>query len=121
MLYQPMLEVLDYVRANGFKTFIVSGGGVEFMRPWAERVYSVPPEQVIGSSVRTKYEVRGGKPVSKRLPELNLLDDGEGKPVGIQQHTGRLARGLDEAGQRGRVIASIKNDWEAVLPPPSEK
>ncbi len=89
MVYQPMLELLAYLRANGFKTFIVSGGGVEFMRPWTERVYGIPPEQVVGSSIRTKFEMRGGKPVLMRLPELNFIDDKEGKPVGIQQHIGR--------------------------------
>jgi phosphoglycolate phosphatase-like HAD superfamily hydrolase len=89
MVYQPMLEVLAYLRANGFKTFIVSGGGIEFMRPWAERVYGIPPEQVIGSSIKTKYEVRDGKPVIVRLPELNFIDDKAGKPVGIQTHIGR--------------------------------
>ncbi|MBN8459072.1 MAG: haloacid dehalogenase-like hydrolase [Verrucomicrobia bacterium] len=89
MVYQPMLEVLAYLRANGFKTFIVSGGGIEFMRPWAEKVYGVPPEQVVGSSIKTKYEIRDGKPVIVRLPELNFIDDKEGKPVGIQQHIGR--------------------------------
>jgi hypothetical protein len=89
MVYQPMLEVLAYLRANGFKTFIVSGGGIEFMRPWAEKVYGVPPEQVVGSSIKTKYEVRDGKPVIVRLPELNFIDDKEGKPVGIHQHIGR--------------------------------
>jgi phosphoglycolate phosphatase-like HAD superfamily hydrolase len=166
MVYQPMLELLAYLRANGFKTFIVSGGGVEFMRPWTERVYGIPPEQVIGSSVRTKYEVRGGTPVLARLPELNFIDDKEGKPVGIHErigrrpiaafgnsdgdfqmlewatsgggprfallvhhddaareaaydresHIGHLARGLDEAGARGWVIASMKHDWESVFP-----
>jgi hypothetical protein len=89
MVYQPMLDVLTYLRANGFKTFIVSGGGIEFMRPWAEKVYGVPPEQVIGSSIKTKYEVRDGKPVIIRLPELNFIDDKAGKPVGIHQHIGR--------------------------------
>jgi phosphoglycolate phosphatase-like HAD superfamily hydrolase len=89
MVYQPMLELLAYLRANGFKTFIVSGGGIEFMRPWAERVYGIPPEQVIGSSGKTKYEVRDGKPVILRLPEVNFIDDKAGKPVGIQQHIGR--------------------------------
>jgi phosphoserine phosphatase len=89
MTYQPMKEVLAYLRANGFKTFIVSGGGIEFMRPWAERVYGVPPEQVVGSSIKTKYEVRDGKPVLVRLPELNFINDKSGKPVGIQQHIGR--------------------------------
>ena len=89
MVFQPMLELLTYLRANGFKTFIVSGGGIEFMRPWSEKVYGIPPEQVIGSSIKTKYEVRDGKPVLARLPELNFIDDKEGKPVGIQQHIGR--------------------------------
>lgn len=89
MVYQPMLELLAYLRANGFKTFIVSGGGVEFMRPWTEKVYGIPPEQVIGSSIRTKLESRRDKPVLVRLPELNFIDDKEGKPVGIHQHIGR--------------------------------
>jgi phosphoserine phosphatase len=89
MVFQPMLELLAYLRANGFKTFIVSGGGIEFMRPWAERVYGIPPEQVVGSSVKTKFEIRDGKPVLVRLPEVNFFDDKGGKPVGINQHIGR--------------------------------
>jgi len=89
MVYQPMLELLSYLRANGFKTFIVSGGGIEFMRPWAEKVYGIPPEQVIGSSIKTKFELRDGKPVLVRLPEINFIDDKQGKPVGINQHIGR--------------------------------
>jgi hypothetical protein len=89
MVYQPMLELLAYLRANGFKTYIVSGGGIEFMRPWSERVYGVPPEQVIGSSIQTKYDVRDGQPVLVRLPAVNFVDDKEGKPVGIQMHIGR--------------------------------
>jgi phosphoserine phosphatase len=89
MVYQPMLEVLAYLRANGFKTFIVSGGGTEFMRPWTEKVYGIPPEQVVGSSVKTKFEMRDGKPVLVRLPELNFNDDKGGKPVGINEHIGR--------------------------------
>jgi len=89
LVYQPMLELLVYLRANGFKTYIVSGGGIEFMRPWAEQVYGVPPEQVVGSSIRTKYEVRGGNPVLVRLPEIDFIDDKAGKPVGINQHVGR--------------------------------
>jgi hypothetical protein len=89
MVFQPMLELLTYLRASSFKTFIVSGGGVEFMRPWAERVYGIPPEQVIGSSIKTKFELKGGVPVLIRLPEINFLDDKAGKPVGIQQHIGR--------------------------------
>jgi phosphoglycolate phosphatase-like HAD superfamily hydrolase len=89
MVFQPMLEVLDYLRANGFKTFIVSGGGIEFMRPWTERVYGIPPEQVVGTSGGLKYELRDGSPVIVKLPELVLNDDKEGKPVGIQRHIGR--------------------------------
>lgn len=89
MVYQPMLEVLAYLRSNGFKTFIVSGGGIEFMRPWTEAVYGIPPEQVIGSSIKTKFEMRNGTPVLVRLPELNFIDDKAGKPVGIQTHIGR--------------------------------
>ncbi len=89
MVYQPMLELLTYLRNNGFKTFVVSGGGIEFMRPWAPRVYGIPPEQIIGSSIKTKYEHRNGRPVLVRLPELNFIDDKSGKPVGIQQHIGR--------------------------------
>ena len=89
MVYQPMLEVLSYLRANGFKNFIVSGGGIEFMRPWANRVYGIPPEQVVGSSIKTKFEMRDGKPVLVRLPELNFNDDRGDKPVGINQHIGR--------------------------------
>jgi len=89
MVYQPMLEVLDYLRANGFKTFVVSGGGVEFMRPWAERVYGIPPEQIIGSRAKYKYEVRSNTPVLLRLPAVDLVDDKSGKPVGIQQAIGR--------------------------------
>jgi hypothetical protein len=89
MVYQPMLELLAYLRANGFKTFIVSGGGIEFMRPWSEKVYGVPPEQVIGSSIKVKYELRDGTPVLVRLPELDFYDDKEGKPVAIHQQIGR--------------------------------
>jgi len=89
MIYQPMRELLDYLRANGFKTFIVSGGGIEFMRPWTERVYGIPPEQVVGSSGKLKFEMRDGTPVLVKLPEVHLIDDKEGKPIGIQQHIGR--------------------------------
>lgn len=89
MVYQPMLELLGYLRENGFKTYIVSGGGIEFMRPWTERVYGIPPEQVIGSSIKTKYEIHDEKPVLVRLPEMNFIDDKDGKPVGINHHIGR--------------------------------
>ncbi len=89
LVYQPMLELLDYLRANGFKTYIVSGGGIEFVRAWSQEVYGIPPEQVIGSSIKTKYEVRNGVPTLVRLPEINFIDDKAGKPVGINQHIGR--------------------------------
>ena len=89
MVYQPMVELLTYLRANGFKTYIVSGGGIEFMRVFSEQVYGVPPEQVIGSSIKTKFEMIGGQPALLRLPELNFIDDGPGKPVGINQSIGR--------------------------------
>jgi hypothetical protein len=88
-VYQPMLELLEYLRANGFKTYIVSGGGVDFMRPWTEKIYGIPPEQVIGSSIRTKFELREGTPVILRLPEVDFVDDGPGKPVGIQKFIGK--------------------------------
>lgn len=88
-VYQPMLELMAYLRQNSFKTYIVSGGGVEFMRPWTERVYGVPPEQVIGSSIQTKYEIKGGIPELLRLPKVNFVDDKDGKPVGINQVIGR--------------------------------
>ena len=89
MVYQPMLEVLGYLRSNGFKTYIVSGGGIEFMRPWTERVYGIPPEQVIGSSIKTTFVLRDGTPVLVRLPEVDFIDDKEGKPVAIQSRIGR--------------------------------
>ena len=89
LVYQPMLELLKFLRANGFKTYIVSGGGVEFMRPWTEKVYGVPPEQVIGSNIKTKFELVDGKPVLMRLPEIDFIDDKDGKPVGIQKFIGR--------------------------------
>ncbi len=89
MVYKPMLELLAYLRVNGFKAFIVSGGGIEFMRPWTEKVYGIPPEHVVGSSIKTRYEMRDGKPVLVRLPEINFIDDKTGKPVGINSHIGR--------------------------------
>ena len=166
LVYQPMLELLAYLRANGFKTYIVSGGGVDFMRPWAEAVYGIPPEQVIGSAIQTKFEVRDGQPVIVRLPEIEFIDDKAGKPVRIQRiigrrplaafgnsdgdfemlqwttagqgprlgllvhhddgereyaydrksHIGTLARGLDEASQRGWTVVSMQRDWLQVFP-----
>jgi phosphoglycolate phosphatase-like HAD superfamily hydrolase len=89
MIYQPMVELLDYLRANGYKTFIVSGGGVDFMRAWAEQAYNIPPYQVIGSSGKVKYDTVNGKAVLIKLPEINFVDDKEGKPVGIHQYIGQ--------------------------------
>ena len=166
LVYQPMLELLAYLRANDFKTFVVSGGGVEFLRPWTQRVYGIPPEQVIGSRAEVRYELRDGVPVLLRLPHIDLIDDKAGKPVGIHQvigrrpiaafgnsdgdfemlewttsapgarfglivhhtddqrewaydrssHVGRLARGLDEASQRGWVVVDMKQDWKVIYP-----
>lgn len=89
LTYLPMVELLEYLRANGFKTYIVSGGGIEFMRPMTEAVYGIPPEQVIGSSIKTQYEVKDGKPVLMRLPKIDFIDDKTGKPVGINTFIGR--------------------------------
>ena len=89
MIYKPMVELLQYLRQNGFKTYIVSGGGVDFMRAWAEQVYGIPPEQVIGSSGKVKYEIKDGQPQLIKMPEINFVDDGKGKPVGIYQYIGK--------------------------------
>jgi hypothetical protein len=89
LVYQPMLELLDHLRANDFKTFIVSGGGVEFMRPWTDEVYGIPPEQVVGSSIKIEFAMRGGEPVLMRLPEIDFIDDKAGKPVGIHKFIGQ--------------------------------
>ena len=171
MTYQPMLELLAYLRANGFKTYIVSGGGIEFLRVFSERLYGVPPEQVIGSSIKTKYELRDGRPLLIRLPQIDFINDKAGKPLGIWRHIGRrpiaafgnsdgdfqmlewttagkgarfgllvhhddadreyaydrnspigrLARGLDEAAQRGWTLVSMKNDWRTVYRPVRER
>lgn len=89
LVYQPMLELLDYLRANDFKTFIVSGGGIEFMRPWVEEVYGIPRDQVVGSSIKTEFVTKNGNPVIMRLPEIDFIDDKEGKPLGINKFIGR--------------------------------
>lgn len=166
MIYQPMLEVLEFLRTNGYKTFIVSGGGIDFMRPWTHEVYGIPSEQVVGSSVKTQFEMRDGTPTMVRLPEIDFIDDKEGKPVGIQRHIGKrpvmafgnsdgdlqmlqyttagegprfalyvhhtdsvrewaydreshigqLNKGLDEAMDKGWVIADMKEDWNKIWP-----
>lgn len=89
LVYQPMLELIGYLQANDFKTFIVSGGGIEFMRPWVEEVYHIPRDQVIGSSIKAKFVIEDGNPVIVRLPEIDFIDDKEGKPVGIHRFIGR--------------------------------
>ena len=89
LVYQPMLELLQYLRANDFKTFIVSGGGIEFMRPWVEEVYGIPRDQVVGSSIKTAFQIVDGKPIIKRLPEIDFIDDKDGKPIGINKFIGR--------------------------------
>ncbi len=89
LVYQPMLELLAYLRANGFKTFIVSGGGAEFIRVFAEKAYGIPPEQVVGSTIKMKFELLNGKPEIARLPKIDFIDDGPGKPVGIAKFIGR--------------------------------
>jgi phosphoserine phosphatase len=89
LVYQPMLELLQFLRDHNFKTFIVSGGGIEFMRPWVEEVYGIPPDQVVGSSIRTEFDYNNGNPVIKRLPEMDFIDDKEGKPIGIHKFIGK--------------------------------
>ena len=88
-IYQPMLELLEYLRSHEFKTYIVSGGGVEFMRPWTAQVYGIPPEQVIGSTIKVEYTLRDGRPALVRLPQIDMIDDKAGKPVGIHKFIGR--------------------------------
>lgn len=89
LVYQPMLELLQYLRENDFKTFIVSGGGIEFMRPWVEEVYGIPPDQVVGSSIKTEFDYNNGNPVIRRLAEIDFIDDKEGKPIGIHKFIGQ--------------------------------
>ena len=89
LVYQPMLELLNYLRDNDFKTFIVSGGGIEFMRPWVEAVYGIPADQVVGSSIKAEFDYNNGNPVIKRLPEMDFIDDGSGKPIGIHKFIGK--------------------------------
>ena len=112
MIYQPMLELLKYLQSNGYKTFIVSGGGVDFIRPWAEQAYGIPPYQVIGSSVKAKYDVIDGKPVLTKLPEANFIDDKEGKPVGIYQYIGK--RPVFAAGNSDGDYAMLQ--WTSTAP-----
>ena len=89
LIYQPQVELLEYLRANGFKTFICSGGGIQFMRPVTEEAYGIPPEQVIGSSIVSEFQIKDGKPVLVRMPKIDFVNDKAGKPVGIYEHIGR--------------------------------
>jgi hypothetical protein len=89
LAYQPMLELLQWLRGHGFKTYIVSGGGVDFMRPWVERVYGIPPEQTVGSTIKLRYEMRDRRPVLVRLAQIDAVDDGPGKPAAIEKFIGR--------------------------------
>lgn len=114
LVYQPMIELLAYLRENGFKTFIVSGGGAEFMRPWTRKVYGIPPEQVIGSQGKLALETRGGAPVLVKLPQVELVDDGAGKPIGIQKHIGR--RPLAAFGNSDGDLEMLQ--WTAAAPGP---
>lgn len=114
LVYQPMIELLAYLRENGFKTFIVSGGGVEFMRPWTQKVYGIPPEQVIGSQGKLALETRGGVPVLVKLPQVELVDDRAGKPIGIQKHIGR--RPLAAFGNSDGDLEMLQ--WTAAAPGP---
>ena len=119
LVYQPMLELLAYLRANGFKTFIVSGGGIEFMRPWTERIYGVPPDQVVGSSIKTRFEMKDGAPTLFRLPEVNFVDDKTGKPIGINEHIGRRPDcRLRQLRRRSRNAAmdNARRQWPAPWP-----
>jgi hypothetical protein len=118
LAYQPLIELLAYLRAHGFTTYIVSGGGIDFMRPWSERVYGIPPEQVIGSGIRTKFELVADRPTIQRLPQVDLVNDGPGKPVGIQRAIGRrpiLAFGNSDgqytaAGEGPRLMLLLHHD-----------
>ena len=114
LAYQPMLELLRYLREHGFKTFIVSGGGVEFMRPWTQAVYGIPPEQVIGSQGKLRFEMRDGKPVLVKLPDVDLVDNKAGKPVAIQKHIGR--RPLAAFGNSDGDLEMLQ--WTTIAPGP---
>ena len=109
LVFQPMLELLAYLRANGFKTWITSGGGIEFMRPWVQGVYGIPPEQVIGSSIEVQYEMRKGGPVLVRRPALDFLDDKADKPVAIHRFIGR--RPIAAFGNSGGDLQMLR--WTA--------
>ena len=122
LVYQPMLELLQYLRANDFKTFIVSGGGIEFMRPWVEEVYGIPADQVVGSSIKTEFDYNNGNPVIRRLAEIDFIDDKEGKPIGIHKFIGQkpvFASGNSDGDlQMMQWTASNNNKkFYALLPP----
>jgi phosphoserine phosphatase len=117
MVFQPMLELMAYLRANGFKTYIVSGGGIEFMRPWVEKVYGIPPEQVVGSSGVVKFEMRPAGPVLLKEAKVEFIDDGPGKPVGINRFIGRrpvLAFGNSDGDQQMLQWTAAGRDFRFV-------
>ena len=114
LVFQPMLELLAYLRDNGFKTYVVSGGGIDFMRPWTEKVYGIPREQVIGSQGKLQFEMRDGTPVLVKLPQIDLVDNGPGKPVGIWKHIGR--RPLAAFGNSDADLEMLQ--WTAAGPGP---
>ncbi|HSD68405.1 MAG TPA: HAD family hydrolase [Woeseiaceae bacterium] len=119
MVYQPMLELLDYLRANGFRTFIVSGGGIDFMRVFAEEVYGIPPEQVVGSELDAQFEMRDGRPTIVKTPKLLFVDDKAGKPVGIYRHIGRrpiFAAGNSDGDLQMLQYATITGNGEGIAP-----
>ena len=119
MVFQPMLELLAHLQAHDFKTYIVSGGGIEFMRPWTERVYGIPPEQVVGSSIKTQFELRDGKPELLRLAEIDFIDDKAGKPVGIVSHIGRrpiFAAGNSDGDLQMLQYTTIDSDTDDTTP-----
>ena len=117
LVYQPMLELLQFLRENDFKTFIVSGGGIEFMRPWVEEIYGIPTYQVVGSSIRTEFDYNNGDPVIRRLPEMDFIDDKEGKPIGIHKFIGKkpvFASGNSD-GDLQMMQWTASNDYKSLI------
>ena len=114
MVYQPMLELVAYLRASGFKTFIVSGGGVDFMRHWTEKVYGIPPENIVGSSGKTTFEMREGKPVFLRPPEIAFIDEGPSKAIAIKDHIGR--RPMRRSATRMATCKRSGTRWQEAAP-----
>ena len=133
LVYQPMLELLDYLKQNDFKVYIVSGGGTDFMRAFVTEIYGIPTERIIGSRISTEFKIENGKPGIYRLPELEFMDDKEGKPLNFElyvhhtdsirewaydreSHIGKLDKGLDEAAQKGWTVIDMPKDWKVIYP-----